>query len=191
MSGPEHYRILVTGSRDWEDTDKLAYQLGLAISEGHRDGRRVIVVHGACPSGADALADRLVCDQGFEVEPHPADWQQFGKSAGFRRNAEMVALGADVCLAFIRNGSKGATHCADAAEKAGIPVRRFRHPESGLPHCGVQWPNLGPAGGVWTCTLDAGHDGDHEAHGRGGRPLNDRSSVIPQGHPDILPAGAS
>ena len=50
------------------------------------------------------------------------------------------------------------------------------------PHCGARWPNLGPAGDMWTCTLDAGHDGDHEARGTGGRHLFDRSSVIPQGH---------
>lgn len=49
------------------------------------------------------------------------------------------------------------------------------------PHCGAQWPNLGPAGQLWTCTLDAGHDGFHEAYGLNG-PCRDRSSVIPQGH---------
>lgn len=57
-----------------------------------------------------------------------------------------------------------------------------------IQHCGVRWPNLGPAGGLWTCTLEAGHDGDHEARGPGGKPLlASPSSVIPQGHEAILP----
>lgn len=47
--------------------------------------------------------------------------------------------------------------------------------------CRAQWPNLGPAGGLWTCTLDAGHDGDHEAQGPGGRRLGSASSFISQG----------
>jgi hypothetical protein len=38
-----------------------------------------------------------------------------------------------------------------------------------LPHCGARWPNTGPAGREWTCTLDADHDGDHAATGAGGK----------------------
>lgn len=60
------------------------------------------------------------------------------------------------------------------------------------PFCGAMWPNLGPAGRLWTCTLDAGHDGDHEARGPGGRLLRSSpSSSIPQGDEAILPFGVS
>jgi len=38
----------------------------------------------------------------------------------------MVAAGADLCLAFIHNGARGASHCAALAEQAGIPTIRIR-----------------------------------------------------------------
>ena len=123
-------RVLVTGSRDWTDRKTIEDALYdvLVTASGN-----VVVVHGACPSGADKIAAEWVDvigrhDYGLSEERHPALWRPAGvldRSAGFKRNAEMVALGADLCLAFIHSGSRGATHCADLAEKAGIPVRRF------------------------------------------------------------------
>lgn len=122
------YRILVTGSRDWEDGEQIALSLGYAVGEALSRGvpfSDVVIVHGHCPTGADATVDRLASDYGHRVERHPAEWDRLGKSAGFQRNAVMVAAGADVCLAFIRNGSRGATHTADLARKAGIETRRY------------------------------------------------------------------
>lgn len=118
------YRILVTGSRSWFDHATLEYELGEEIARGMRTRGSVTVVHGDCPRGADAMADNEASRHPCGIERHPADWSK-GKGAGFARNAEMVRLGADVCLAFIRNGSPGATHTAGLAEKAGIPTRRY------------------------------------------------------------------
>lgn len=129
---PEPYRILVTGSRDWPDVATIWGELnGLLAEHGN-----VVLVHGNCPKGADYIADTwavtmMVNEENVALERHPANWREFGKSAGFRRNAEMVNLGADICLAFIRNGSHGATHTADLAEKAGIPVKRYEAQENG------------------------------------------------------------
>lgn len=118
------YRVLVTGSRDWADDTAVGEALSEAIRPVWHD-RNVVIVHGACPSGADQLAHKWAEVFGVAVERHPANWQINGKRAGFIRNALMVNLGADLCLAFIRNGSRGASHTAALAEQAGIPVRRW------------------------------------------------------------------
>jgi hypothetical protein len=139
MAEPEPYRVLVTGSRNWDSPERVAYQLGLVVGTSGRvlAPSTVVIVHGACPTGADEMAARIARDYGYRSEPHPAGWGRYGKAAGFRRNAEMVSLGAGLCLAFIMpctdakcrreepHGSHGAAHCAGLAEKAGIETRRF------------------------------------------------------------------
>jgi hypothetical protein len=124
----ETFRILITGSRAWADAEAIRFELaGLALL--HRGS--VVVVHGACKSGADQIADTEARGLGLRAEPHPAIWRPGGKfdvAAGFKRNAEMVSLGADLCLAFLMpcadpkcrrpgtHGSHGASHTEYAPE---------------------------------------------------------------------------
>jgi hypothetical protein len=116
------YRVLVTGSRTWTDVAKLDEQLDIA-NMTHRG--RMVLVHGACPTGADALAEAWARKNRVPVETYPADWDRLGKSAGFKRNQLMVDTRPDVVLSFNRCGSNGTEHCTDAAEKAGLKVLRF------------------------------------------------------------------
>ena len=149
VSRPEPFRVLITGSRTWaselfdlvredkpwrnlavdwktrESGDMLVMLHALRGAREEAGDRFMVIVEGGA-EGADRLARAMAYEgENVGVETHPADWKKHGKSAGFKRNAEMVALGADLCLAFIRNESKGATHTADLAEKAGIETRRF------------------------------------------------------------------
>ncbi len=117
------YRILVTGSRDWADWNLL----NNTLNEVAGNNTDLVLIHGACPSGADKMADKWRKYQGVFCEQYPADWKAYGRRAGFLRNAEMIRLGVpDICLAFIKNNSKGATMTANLAEKAGIETRIFR-----------------------------------------------------------------
>ena len=117
-------RILITGSREWIDKSTLNEAIGDEYIKSGLDHEDITLVHGTAP-GADSMAAELAEYFGFNIEAYPADWEKHGRRAGFVRNAEMVKLGADICLAFIRNESKGATMTADLAEKSGIPVRRY------------------------------------------------------------------
>lgn len=121
------FRILITGSREWTDKDTIRRALEGGICqvlctvdwEDHAD--LITVVHGDA-RGADRIAAQIAAERGCNVESHPADWSTYGRSAGHRRNAKMVALGAAICLAFPIGESRGTRGCMAWAEKAGIPV---------------------------------------------------------------------
>jgi hypothetical protein len=115
-------RVLVTGSRTWTDTDVIERALRNSTSRARPD--EVTVVHGGA-DGADMLAHWCAQMLGMNTEVHPADWSRYVRRAGMVRNEAMVATGADLCLAFILDHSRGASHCARAARSAGISTRIY------------------------------------------------------------------
>lgn len=92
------YRVGVTGSRTWVNECMLHEALREIYFHDVQPykGWVMTVVHGHCPTGADAMADEWVQRmerQGYAVqfERHPANWKEHGIiAAGFIRNAEMV-----------------------------------------------------------------------------------------------------
>jgi hypothetical protein len=111
------YRILVTGSRTWDNVTVVRVALDLAGRTSGKAPRDVTVVHGGA-SGADDIADLLARGFGCQVEKHPASEH----ADPLARNRYMVSLGADVCLAFARRWASGTGACAREARKAGIRV---------------------------------------------------------------------
>lgn len=116
-------RVLITGSRTWDDFEFIWEKLASVNSWA---GDEAITLVSGAAEGADILCEVAARRLGWTVERHPADWKTHGKRAGFIRNSEMVKLGADVCLAFIHNDSRGASMTVDLAEKAGIPTKVWR-----------------------------------------------------------------
>lgn len=113
-------RVLITGSRNWEDADLIR-----KVFNQVDEKQEVTLISGACPDGADSIAEQVADELGWAIERHPADWDKWGKRAGYVRNQEMVDSGVDLCLAFIRNNSRGASMTADLATKAAIPTLKY------------------------------------------------------------------
>lgn len=131
-------RVLVTGSRTWDDEQRTADALREARRDALQDGAGgILVVHGACPHGADRQAADWCAANGVPTEPHPAAPETDGRDAGYIRNRHMVAAGAELCLVLVGpctsgtcrrpkpHGSHDAGACAELARNAGIPVRRW------------------------------------------------------------------
>jgi hypothetical protein len=124
VTGP---RIIVTGSRDWDDARTIRLMMA------RYNGPHTVLVHGGCPTGADAIADQFARENGWTVEVHPADWKNKGKRAGLIRNVEMADLGADVCLAFHKDNSRGTGHMINRCAERGIPVAQYLYvPPTGV-----------------------------------------------------------
>lgn len=114
-------RILVTGSRSWTNETIIQAALRKAWIDLGGDPETVLV-SGACPDGADRIAENWWVLSRMPLERHPARWLEHGKAAGFIRNQGMVDLGADICVAFHKGESKGTAHTIERAKAAGIPV---------------------------------------------------------------------
>lgn len=109
-----NFRILITGSRSWDDIEYIRATFAQLAKEIRND---ITLVSGACPTGADRLGEIVAAELGWDIERYPANWNQHGRSAGFIRNTEMVETNPDLVVAFIRNKSKGATMTANLSKK--------------------------------------------------------------------------
>ncbi|MFI6310826.1 SLOG family protein [Nocardia fusca] len=144
------FRILVTGSRSWTDSDTIREALAAY------KGSRAVLIHGDS-RGADRIAAGIWQGWGGKVEVHRADWDQHGKKAGPLRNQEMVAAGADICLAFNQADSRGTAHTIGLAKAAGIQVCEYTAPGRERPHTSAARPreNQRPTGASYQVIVEA------------------------------------
>lgn len=122
-------RVLVCGSRDWDDAVALFEECSRLVDEYRREVLHesyapVLVMHG--DSGrADTWADAWAQLSLHQYKRFPAKWRvdgEFNPRAGFDRNLEMLDEGPDLVIAFQKNESRGTQHTINEARKRGIPV---------------------------------------------------------------------
>lgn len=135
-------RIMITGSRDWGYLRDGARLIALPESDEWKmiahaldalkaENQDVRIVHGECPTGADAIADMWAQHNVLFIERFPADWGRYGRSAGPRRNKAMVETDPDLVLAFCKNGSAGTNGTVRMAAEHGLPVVKWDRQSDG------------------------------------------------------------
>ena len=110
-------KIIIAGGREFSDfallESKLAHLIqNVDVTEVVSGGAR----------GADRLGEEWANIYNYPVKKFPANWNKYGKSAGYKRNAEMAQY-ADCLVAFWDGKSRGTKHMIDLAHKQGLKVR--------------------------------------------------------------------
>ncbi len=116
-------RILITGDRNWSNSDMIA-----ATFHEHHLVPSDVIIHGDA-RGADRMGAEIARNEFHISESHilafPADWNQYGRSAGPIRNQQMLTEGKPtLVLAFHDNihNSKGTKDMIIRALEADVTV---------------------------------------------------------------------
>lgn len=107
-------KLMVCGSRTIDDKDFIYKKIDECIVENFPN-EEIIIIEGEA-RGVDSIAKQWAIDHNKQIEAYPAKWDLYGKSAGYRRNVDMVKA-CDHCLIFWDGKSKGTKHDIDLCTK--------------------------------------------------------------------------
>lgn len=116
----ENFKVIIAGSRGFSNYKLLKDECDKFLRDKRKEYNIIIISGGA--RGADMLGEKYSRDEGFSLEVFPANWNKFGKSAGFRRNEQMAEV-ADALIAFWDGKSHGTKHMIEIMENKNLLVK--------------------------------------------------------------------
>ncbi len=116
------FKVIIAGGRDFKDYDLLKTKLNKILSNINTP---IVIVSGKA-RGADSLGERYAKEMGYEIAEFPANWDKYGKRAGYIRNEEMAKY-AEACVCFWDGKSKGTKHMIDLTNKHNLKLRVIRY----------------------------------------------------------------
>ena len=114
------YRMIVAGGRDYSNQNVVNYYIDRVSDVCDSRGLNLVIVCGMA-TGADTLGRNYAISNGLEVLEFPANWNRYGKSAGYIRNKEMGNI-ADSAIVFWDGRSKGSKLMIDIMHELKKPV---------------------------------------------------------------------
>ena len=128
MSRPT-FKVIVAGSRTANNADTyLLLESKLNALLGRKSITHDIVIVSGTAKGADKMGEYYATIYNYRIARYPADWDQYGRRAGYIRNAEM-ATDADALVALWDGESRGTKHMIAIANQMGLPTRIIKFKE--------------------------------------------------------------
>ena len=125
-------RIIIAGSRDFKDfnyLEKSCLEVFSYLAEELKvlsgdlvEYRENIEIISGCARGADSLGELFAEKYKLKLVQFPADWNTYGKSAGYIRNEQMAKYAVSdnnfgILIAFWDGKSRGTKNMIDLAKK--------------------------------------------------------------------------
>ena len=121
----DELRVIIAGGRDFDDYDLLKKYVIKIITKKTLTPYSTKIISG-CARGADKLGEKFAKEMSLDIISFPADWEKFGKSAGYRRNVEMAKFasekGKGILIAFWDGKSKGTNHMINIANQHNLEI---------------------------------------------------------------------
>jgi hypothetical protein len=84
-------KILICGGRDFENYERLKEQVNIEVETLKKKfPNDVVEIVSGGARGADALAEKYARETGYYLKIFPAQWEKYGKKAGYFRNTDMA-----------------------------------------------------------------------------------------------------
>jgi hypothetical protein len=106
-------KVIIAGSRS-------IYYINLVVRAIKESGFDITEVVCGEARGVDTLGKRWAKGNNIPVKSFPADWETYGKSAGYKRNVDMAEY-AEALIA-ITIGSPGTKHMINISRNKGLLV---------------------------------------------------------------------
>ncbi len=117
----EAFRVVVAGGRTFDHSNPVYRRVGYRWLDRLLEKYPNLELISGRARGADQLGEHWSERRNVFVHPVPAEWDRYGKSAGYRRNAVMADM-ADGVLAFWDGQSRGTKHMINLAEDRNLPL---------------------------------------------------------------------
>lgn len=107
--------------KDWHIPERRKIIYNILEEVIKESGFQIDTVISGCCWGIDQLGEEWAKKNNMPIESAPAEWEKYGKWAGFKRNGEMAEAG-DCLICIYTVGSSGSNNMIESMKKLNKPL---------------------------------------------------------------------